>query len=330
MRRSLIDTNSTVVEPDVTEETVSDAQTQQEAETLADEYLPFVDAGYASVTNRDAAQPLLNRFVEGWTYQKDKSTSENAVFYHESDQDAIVTAQGTTGVGDAAKTWREVSSEGQSLLTTAAAMFFPGVAAAATVGAAGVNTFSGTQSVDERVASMHAMIDLVQQERGADANILLIGHSLGGAIVRQTMAEHPDEFSSIVYNSAVGKHDLSRNNTSKNIEVRIRHDVVSTSLFEKVREYTIDRGFFRGPLSAHSIEMFSKDPAFYKRVRDGEISLRPRSETIRERDVREESLPDFVRTTMRRKRANSVYEDFVSRHCKPGYRFNGRQCAPFF
>ena len=321
-RRSLVDTGeSELSNPDVTDTTTEDVQSQNEAAVLADEYLPFIDAGYASASDPNSTQPTLDKFIEGWTYQQALSTKENAVFYHDSDSDVVISAQGTTGPSDAAKTWNEVASEGQSLLGSVAATFFPGVANATTGAANAWNTFSTTtQSFEERVDSMHAVIDLVRQERGADANVLLIGHSLGGHITRTTAQE--TGLSSIIYNAAVGKNHIYRKNTAKNVEVRIRNDVVSTTLFQKPREFTLQRGAFKNPISAHRTEQFALDPEFHTRVLNGEVKLQSRGK------VKSEQQP-FERHTNRRKLNVSVQRDFVDTTCGKGYRHNGKRCVSY-
>jgi len=304
-------------DPDVTETTTEDVSTQDEAESLGNTYLPFVDAAYMGANDPQAGQAELNKHIEGWTYQKSLSTPENQVFYRDSDSDAIVVAPGTRTLGDVAKNWVGVMSEEQhavaSLAAGTGAKFFPGVAAATTGAYNFMNAISGTQSAEERIDSMHNAIDLVKRERGADAAILLIGHSLGGYIARKTAQE--SGLSSVIYNSAIGRGRVYRRNTTKNVELRIRGDVVSGTPWAKQREWTLDRGL-RDPLSAHRTEQFAADPAFYQRVRGGEVVLQRKGTTIEREYFRAFTDP-------------SIHRDFVDRTCKPGYRRVGGVCVRY-
>ena len=310
-------------DPDVTETTTEDVSTQDEAESLGNTYLPFVDAGYMGANDPSSGQAELNKHIEGWTYQKSMSTPENQVFFRDSDSDAVIVAPGTRGLADAAKTWKDVMSEEQhavaSLAAGTGAKFFPGVAAATTGAYSFINAISGTQSAEERIDSMHNAIDLVKRERGADAAILLIGHSLGGYIARKTAQE--SGLSSVIYNSAIGRGRVYRRNTTKNVELRIKGDVVSGTPWAKQREWTINRGAMRDPLSAHRTEQFAADPAFYQRVRSGEVVLQRKGTTV-EREY-------FRAFTMKSVDSPSVHRDFVDRTCKAGYRRVGGLCVRY-
>jgi fermentation-respiration switch protein FrsA (DUF1100 family) len=325
MRRVLIpneDVGPALSNPDVTQTTTEEVGTQAEAEALGSEYLPFVDAAYTGAGNPESGQAELDKHVQGWTYQDALSTPENQVFYHDTDSDAVIVAPGTRGISDALATWADIMSEEQSAVAGAAgsvaARFFPGVAAAGTGAYNFAKTFSPSQGADERIDSMHGMIHLVREERGTDANILLLGHSLGGYVTRMTARE--TGLSSIVYNSAVGKSRVYRGNTSKNVELRIRGDVVSGTPWAKHREWTINRGI-RDPLSAHRTEQFARDPAFYLSVRSGEVTLQ-REGRIKEREY----FRPFTRKTVENP---SVHRDFVDRTCKPGYRLVDGVCVRF-
>jgi len=319
MRRVLIPTTEN---PDLTPETVTETNSQDEAQLLGDSYLPFIDAGYAGAADPSQGQAELEKHIEGWTYQAEISTPESQVFYHDDDSDAIIVAPGTRGVSDAVATWGAIMSEEQyavaSTAGSVAARFFPGVAAASTGAYNFAKTFSPSQTAEERVDSLHGMIDLVKQQRGEDANLLLLGHSLGGYVVRTAARE--TGLSSIVYNSAVGKHQLYRGNTSKNIELRIANDIVSGTAWEKPREFTFDKGLLN-PLSAHRTEQFAVDPEFYKRVRSGEVTLQRRGSYV-EREY-------FRAHTERSAQSPSVFRDFVDRTCKPGYRRVGGVCVRY-
>jgi len=313
---------STTQDPDVTETTTEDVSTQDEAESLGNTYLPYVDAAYFGANDASTGQQELDKHIEGWTYQDTLSTPENQVFYHDSDSDAIIVAPGTRGLADAAKTWKDVMSEEQhavaSLAAGTGAKFFPGVAAVSTGAYSFMNAISGTQSAEERIDSMHNAIDLVRRERGADASILLIGHSLGGYIARKTAQE--TGLSSVIYNSAIGRGRVYRRNTTKNVELRIRGDVVSGTPWAKQREWTINRGL-RDPLSAHGTEMFAADPAFYQRVRSGEVVLQRKGTTVEREYFRAFTTKSVVNP--------SIHRDFVDRTCKAGYRRVGGVCVRY-
>ena len=315
MRRVLIPTTQ---DPDLTPETTSQINTQDEAEKLGSEYLPFVDSAYT-----ENPQQELDKHVEGWTYQNEISTQENQVYFHDSDSDAIIVAPGTRGLADAAKTWASIMSEEQymaaSTAGSVAARFFPGVAAASSGAYDFAKTFSPSQTPEERIDSMHGMIDLVKQQRGEDANILLMGHSLGGYVAR--MAARETGLSSLIYNSAVGRGRVYRGNTSKNVELRVRGDIVSATPWVKQREYTLNRGMIRNPLSAHRTEQFANDPAFYERVRNGEVVLQRRNKYV----TREYFRPHTDKSVDN----PSVHRDFVDRSCKPGFRRVAGVCVKY-
>ena len=312
-----VENSQEVTNPDVTSTTVSDVDSQPEAEILGDEYLPFVDAAYTGAGGGDAQQQL-ERHITGWHHQDGISTPENQVFYHDSDSDVVIVAPGTRNVQDAARTWREISSEEQAMAAQGAAVYFPGIARAVNTGADIINAFSSTMGPEERIDAMHGMIDLVREERGADANILLMGHSLGGYVARKTA--HETGLSSLIYNSAVGRGYAHKNNTSKNVEVRIKHDVVSLTSYEKRREFMVDRGF-QDPLSAHMTERFSLDPELYKKVRSGEVRLRRPGEPHYQEP--------FKPFSDKPRHDPSVTRDFVDRSCPRGYRRVKGTCTRF-
>ena len=76
-RRSLVDTGeSELSNPDVTDTTTEDVQSKNEAAVLADEYLPFIDAGYASASDPNSTQPTLDKFIEGWSWENQNPYSQ--------------------------------------------------------------------------------------------------------------------------------------------------------------------------------------------------------------------------------------------------------------
>ena len=320
MRRVLIPTTQ---DPDVTETTTEDVSTQDEAEILGNQYLPYIDAAYMGANDASTGQQELDKHIEGWTYMSEMSTAENQVFYHDSDSDAIIVAPGTRGVADAAKTWASIMSEEQyavaSTAGSVAARFFPGVAAVSTGAYDFAKTFSPSQTPEERIDSMHGMIDLVKTQRGQDANILLMGHSLGGYVTRMTARE--SGLSSLIYNSAVGRGRVYRGNTSKNVELRIRGDIVSGTPWFKQREFTVDRGV-RNPISAHRTERFAASPDFYMKVRSGEVVLQRTNKYIEREYFRSHTNKTVDNPSIRR--------DFVDRSCnKPGFRRVAGVCVKY-
>ena len=322
MRRVLIPT--TTENPDITPETTTQINTQDEAESLGNSYLPFIDAAYMGASDPQSGQKELDKHIEGWSYMSEMSTTENQVFFHDSDTDAIIVAPGTRGVADAAKTWASIMSEEQyavaSTAGSVAAKFFPGVAASSTTAYTFAKAMSPSQTAEERIDSMHGMIDLVKRQRGQDANILLMGHSLGGYVARMTARE--SGLSSVIYNSAVGRGRVYRGNTSKNVELRVRGDIVSGAPWVKQREYTLNRGMIRNPLSAHRTDQFAKDPEFYMKVRSGEVVLQRTNKYI-EREY-------FRSHTNKTVDNPSIRGDFVDRSCnKPGFRRVAGVCVKY-
>ena len=272
------------------EEVESVTQTPQ-AETLGDKYMPVAKASYIfEAQGLQASQEYLNKFYDGLNIDSELSSRENLVMRNSGTNDALVSVTGTTGVGDASSTWPSIFGAEQAVL---AAFVSPLLAATATAAQPLASAISGRQTFHQRVETTQQTLDKLRAKYG-ETSTLLLGHSLGGAVVREVARRN--NLSSIVYNSAVGRSEVYEDNQKKNIEMRINKDIVSLSR-PKPREFSFERGYTAlQTLKAHDIENFAKDRARYEKIVSGELKLQKRG-------TNEQKLTKV-----------SVYEDF---YCRP-------------
>jgi len=254
----------------------------------------------------DKTQEYLNKFYDNLTIDKDLSSRENVVIKNTKNNDAYISIPGTTGVGDAISTWGDVSSESQSALLN----LLPG-GLISKIGLGIVEPLTGRQTYDQRVQTTENTLDKLLDKYG-ETDTLLLGHSLGGAITRKVALDN--NLSSIIYNSAVGKNSIYQDNLKKNIEVRINRDIVSLTMSNKPREFSIDKGYsILGTLKAHDLENFILDKNRYYDIVSGRKHL-----------VKHHPL-DFtkLKAKLPRKYKNpDAFRDFYERKCPRGFRYN--------
>ena len=298
---------------------IEEVDTTNEASVLGDQYLPIMVAGYMyEGSGAEATQEFLNKFYDGLTIDKDLSSRENVVIRNEGTNDAIVSIPGTTGVGDAVKTWGDVMSEGQQSILNVLTGF--GGQMIGRLGLAGARQFTDRQTYDQRVQTTENTLDKIADKYG-DTDTLLLGHSLGGSITRKVALDN--NLSSIIYNSAVGKNSIYENNQKKNIELRIKKDIVSMTTREKPREFSFDKGYsMLGTLQAHDIENFILNKNRYYDIAEGRQIL-----------VKHHPLDNKKFETEKPKKYKEidVFRDFYDRTCSRGYRYNDAKkvCEPY-
>ena len=301
----------TLQEIDFDPSQIEDVDTTDEAESLGDLYAPVVIAGYMYESNgADSAQEYLNKFYDGLTIDKELSSRENVVIRNEGTNDAIVSVPGTTGVGDAIKTWGDVASGGQQGLLNLATGI--GGQLFGRVGLGVARQFTDRQNYDERVKTTEDTLDKIADKYG-DTDTLLLGHSLGGAITRKVALDN--NLSSIIYNSAVGKNSLYQDNQKKNIELRINKDIVSMTNFTKRREFNFEKGYsILGTVKAHDIDNFIINKDRYYDIVDGKTQL-----------VKHHPLDNKYETKKPDKyKELDVHRDFYDRRCPKGFRYNDK------
>jgi pimeloyl-ACP methyl ester carboxylesterase len=245
---------------------VESVETNEEADEISDRYAPMVQASYMyEGGGREKTQAFLDKFYTGVTIDDELSSRENLVMRNEGTNDAFVSVPGTTGVGDAVSTWPAIMSGQQAAAVTALTSpvgFVNQLIGRGAVSAAAA--LSDRQSFAERVETTRKTLDSIYGKYG-ETDTLLLGHSMGGAVAR-TVAQQED-LSSIIFNSAVGRSDVSQNNRRRNIEVRIRKDVVSATMHNKKREFSLDRGYsVFGSIQAHDLTNFVSDKPRYNQL----------------------------------------------------------------
>ena len=303
------DYDDTLQALDFDESEIEQVDSEQEAESLGDLYAPIAISGYVFESQGyQASQDYLDKFYDDLTVDKELSTRENVVIRNEKGNDTLISVPGTTGVADGISTWVDIMSESQSSLLN----LIPGGSASQfTLGV--TKEFTGRMTFDKRVQTTKDTIDKVNEKYG-ESDILLTGHSLGGAVTRKVALE--EDLSSIIYNSAVGKHSIYKNNQRKNVELRIKKDVVSMTVFQKPREYSFDRGYsMLKTLKAHDLENFIKDRGRYNDILDGKLRL-TKYHPLDQKQFKM-SPPTKYKTP-------DVFTDFYDRRCPTGFRFNPR------
>ena len=298
---------------------IEEIDNTNEAEVLGDQYLPIMQGGYMFESQGyEATQTYLSKFYDGLTLDKDLSSRENLVVKNNNNNDVYVSVPGTTGLGDAVKTWGHIISEDQqSILNMTTGV---GGKLFAQAGLMGARQFTDRQTYNNRVQTTEDTLDKIAEKYG-DTDTLLMGHSLGGAIVRKVALDN--NLSSIIYNSAVGKHRIFKDNLKKNIELRIKKDVVSMSYHAKPREYSIEKGYsLFGTLKAHDLTNFIINKDRYDDILTGRKTL-----------VRRHPL-DYKNIDMispKKYRNPDAYNDFYDRKCPSGSRYNPRtdKCERF-
>ena len=297
---------------------IENIDTTGQAEKIGDLYAPVIVAGYMFETDgADSVQKYLNKFYDNLTLDRDLSSKENIVVRNKGTNDTLVAVTGTASVGDAIQTWGSVMSEGQQTLLNLATGIGGQLFGRAGLGIA--RQFTDRQNYDERVKTTEDTLDKIAEKYG-DTDLLMMGHSLGGAITRQVA--HNNNLSSIIYNSAVGKSSLYQDNQKKNIEVRINKDIVSLTNFTKPREFSFEKGYSMfGTLKAHDIENFIINKDRYYDIVEGRTHL-----------VKHHPLDNKYETKKPNKYKNlDVYRDFYDRRCPKGFRYNDKTnaCEPF-
>ena len=300
-------------------EQIEQVDDTDEAQILADQYAPIVISGYIyESSGADATQEYLNKFYDGLTLDRELSSRENIVIRNKDTDDAIVAVTGTTGVGDAVKTWGDVASESQlgllTLLTGATGQMI------GRAGLAGARQFTDRQTYDERVKTTEDTLDKILDKYG-ETDTLLLGHSMGGSVSRKVALDN--NLSSIIYNSAVGKNSIYQNNQRKNIELRINKDIVSMTAREKPREFSFEKGYSMfGTLKAHDIENFIINKNRYYDIAEGRQIL-----------VKHHALDNKKFETEKPKKYKEidVFRDFYERKCARGFRYNREKqvCEPY-
>ena len=252
---------------------VESIETNDQAEDIADKYVPMEQAAYMyEGSGAEETQAFLNKFYEGVTVDADLSSRENLVLRNDGTNDAFVAVPGTSGVGDAVSTWPSIMSAQQGgLLAALTSPLGLGNQLLARGAVAGAAALSDRQSFSQRLETTRQTLDAIFGKYGA-TDTLILGHSMGGAVARQIAQE--EDVSSIIYNSAVGRSSISQNNRRRNIEVRINKDMVSASLRAKKREFSLERGYsVFGALQAHDLTNFVTNKSRYNELLTGEAPL---------------------------------------------------------
>ena len=320
MQTSAIDEeyDDTLEELDFDPSQIEEIDTTPEAEVLGDQYLPIMTAGYMYEGSADATQEYLSKFYDGLTIDRELSSRENVVIKNDNNSDVYVSVAGTTGIGDAVKTWGSIASEGQQTLLNLLTGI--GGQTVGRIGLASARQFTDRQTYDERVQTTEDTLDKIADKYG-DTDTLLLGHSLGGAIVRKVALNN--NLSSIIYNSAVGKNTLYESNQRKNIELRIKKDTVSMTYADKPREFSLDRGYsMLGTIQAHDLTNFVLNKDRYSDILSGRLRL-GRHHPLDYKKLQVEKPAKYKNP--------DAFRDFYDRKCDRGYRYNGAKnvCEPY-
>ena len=305
----------TLQEIDFDPSQIEKIDTTPEAEVIGDQYLPIMNAGYMyEPDGYEKTQEYLNKFYDGLTIDRDLSTRENVVIKNDNNSDVYISVPGTTGAGDAVKTWGDIASEGQQTLLNLTTGFAGQLLGR--VGLMGARQFTDRQTYDERIDTAEDTLDSISQKYG-DTDTLLLGHSLGGAITRKVALNN--NLSSIIYNSAVGKNSIYQDNQRKNIELRINKDTVSMTMKNKPREFSFDKGYsIFGTIHAHDLTNFILNKDRYNDILDGKLRLGKHHPL----DYKK------LETTPPKKYKNpDVFRDFYQRKCPRGFRYNNDKKA---
>jgi len=305
----------TLQELDFEPEQIEQVDTTDEAEVLGDQYLPIMTAGYMyEPEGYDATQEYLNKFYDNLTIDRDLSSRENVVIKNNSNTDVYVSTPGTTGVGDAVKTWGDIMSEGQQNLLNLTTGFTGQLLGR--VGLFGARQFTDRQTYDQRIDSTEDTLDYIAEKYG-NTDTLLLGHSLGGAITRKVALDN--NLSSIIYNSAVGKNSIYQDNLKKNIELRINKDIVSMTTTDKPREFSFDKGYSMfGTIQAHDLTNFILNKDRYDNIMSGKLTLQKHHPLDYSK----------LETEKPKKYKNpDAFRDFYERKCPRGYRYNSDKKA---
>ena len=300
----------TLEELDFDPSQIEQIDTTDEAQVIGDQYLPIMTAGYMyEPDGYVATQEYLNKFYDGLTIDRDLSSRENVVIKNDNNTDVYVSTPGTTGMGDAVKTWGDIMSEEQQGLLSLTTGFTGQLLGR--VGLMGARQFTDRQTYDERVDTTEDTLDKITQKYG-DTDTLLLAHSLGGAVTRKVALNN--NLSSIIYNSAVGKNSIYQDNQRKNIELRINKDIVSMTMKAKPREFSFDKGYsMLGTIQAHDLTNFILNKDRYDNILSGKLKLGKhhpldysKLETIPPKKYKN---PD-------------AFRDFYERKCPRGFRYN--------
>jgi hypothetical protein len=302
-------------ELDFEPEDIEQIDTTDEAQVIGDQYLPIMTAGYMyEPEGYQATQEYLNKFYDGLTIDRDLSSRENVVIKNDNNSDVYISVPGTTGTGDAVKTWGDIMSEGQQNLLNLTTGFTGQLLGR--TGLMGARQFTDRKTYDERVDTTEDTLDSIAQKYG-DTDTLLLGHSLGGAITRKVALNN--NLSSIIYNSAVGKNSIYQDNQRKNIELRINKDIVSMTMQDKPREFSFDKGYSMfGTIQAHDLTNFILNKDRYDNIMSGKLTLQKHHPL---------DYSKLVTTPPKKYKNPDAFMDFYERKCPRGFRYNSDKKA---
>lgn len=260
--------------PKVTPDTVSKVKNTKGAKKLADTFLPFLMAAYeagdeSSPHINKKVQAVINKHTTGWYQLETKSNRNTQVFHNRNYTNIIIVANGTMTTGDMIKCYGDLFSPIQIILYHflyyLSNQWFPTETSIAQAIYDYMKSKTCEFGSEERVNEFLQVISYMK-EKYPTANVLLLGHSLGGWIVRRAAYAQNlgnKKVQSIIYNSAVGNTSISQKNEDWNIEVRIKGDLVSTSARSKNREFEF-KSVSWFPLRNHLLINFAEDPSLYE------------------------------------------------------------------